>query len=998
MQIEHKIPLGFVGKGGIRAAVIAHSVSAVSGKPIVTFLIDFPRFILPEFNTHRCLIGSTELTFDLPSGSSSGGKRTDKRAHYLTLENFYRKWSKGSLEHTTPRLRPLDFSSFDLDLVYTAKELSTIFDVSVSNIRTACRKGTLKSLNPIKLRNADFKILGSDFKTFREMECKRTYNLQPRLKVMRLRSYNEKTKKVEHTKVTDCWYVGERETLKVTTETGETLTGTLDHLVLTDKGWKELKDVTTQDSLIKTCREVEVKKDPQRLKRIDGQWVQTWNRKTLPILTKQQGKKCYTCQEVKPLEIHHVVPVHVDNSKAFDIDNVIAVCEYCHKNVHHKTQGWQEGIELSTKLTKIVSITLTGVQKVYDLSVESEFHNFFANGLVVHNCLSRNGASSRAIPVAKSIEAIQNHSYMPIHFGQNKAGMTADNEVDKDTKRMAKFEWDIAASNAIGSARKLDNFKIHKQVTNRVLEPFSYMRMVVTATEWDNFFWLRLHEDADPHINELARVMLFALQESVPTTLQHGDYHVPFFGEGYWTPAIEARYGVTTQQAIEHSMSCCAQTSYRKLDMSSEKTQDIVAKLFGGSRSHCFSSDTEVLTLEGFKLFKDITPDDLVADVDINTCQVVGFVKPLDYIQGKHTGVMFEVNSHDLDFKVTSNHTMLGHALKTMVERHNIPSYKPFKFTDKAHTRSPKDFMFECPFKLPTAPVPSSEGLELDPLGQLIGMYIGDGCKDKRQMRFHFKKTRKVQYLQNILNKLGLDYTVKQGCKIKETVRIAVRANPLLEVIFQTCGTSSSTKRIGVWDINLYPSIFDGLKNSDGSVTGKTWSYSTTSEELNQDFLSYAPLAGLTASSNKMQKGTYKIMIKTTNFGLINDSRMIQTKVKVLNVVDEPIYCLTMPSGALITRRNGKTLVTGNSSPAEHIASPMAVPTLSLTPKEYLIADYIQVMPEATHLDRQGNFWSNNFKHWSQYRDSIEGNVKTSGFDYDQDVGTCEVSDMFEGI
>ena len=139
-------------------------------------------------------------------------------------------------------------------------------------------------------------------------------------------------------------------------------------------------------------------------------------------------------------------------------------------------------------------------------------------------------------------------------------------------------------------------------------------------------------------------------------------------------------------------------------------------------------------------------------------------------------------------------------------------------------------------------------------------------------------------------------------------------------------------------------------------------------------------------------------MIKTTNFGLINDSRMPQTKVKVVQVFEEPVYCLTMPSGALITRRNGKTLVTGNSSPAEHIASPMAVPMLSLIPSEYLIADYIQVMPEATHLDRHGNFWSNNFKHWSQYRDSIEGNVKTSGFDYEQAVGTCEVSDMFESI
>lgn len=646
----------------------------------------------------------------------------------------------------------------------------------------------------------------------------------------------------------------------------------------------------------------------------------------------------------------------------------------------------------------VISRSVSAVSGKEIVTFLIDFPRFILPEFNTHRALSKNGASSRAIPIAKSIKTIESNPFTPIHFGQNKSGMTADTEVDEHSKKHAQDVWSTARKQASVIAEDLHRFGIHKQVTNRVLEPFSYMRMVVTATEWDNFFWLRLHEDADPHINELARVMLFALQESVPTALQHGDYHVPFFGNGCWTPEIEARYGVTAKDAIEHSMSCCAQTSYRKLDMSAEKTADIVAKLFGGSRSHCFSSDTEVLTLEGFKLFKDITPDDLVADVDIITCKVVGFVKPIDYIEGKHTGSMFEVNSHDLDFKVTSNHEMLGHALKTMVERHNTPVYKPFKFTDEAHTKSPKGFMFECPFKLPTAPISSSEGLELDPLGQLIGMYIGDGSKSRRQMRFHFKKTRKIVYLQNVLNKLGLAYEVKQGDVLKGTMRIAIKAHPLLDTIFKTCGTSCGTKCIGAWDINLYRSIFDGLKNSDGSITRKTWGYSTTSERLNQDFLSFASLAGLTASSNKMQKGSYKIRVKTTNFGLINDSRMPQTKVKVVQVFEEPVYCLTMPSGALITRRNGKTLVTGNSSPSEHIASPMAIPMLNHIPKEYLIADYITAMPEATHVDRNGHFWSNNFKHWSQYRDSIEGNVKTHGFDYEQDVGTCEVSNMFAEV
>lgn len=301
-----------------------------------------------------------------------------------------------------------------------------------------------------------------------------------------------------------------------------------------------------------------------------------------------------------------------------------------------------------------------------------DFPRFILPEFNTHRAISKNGASSRAIPVSKVIERVTYHPVVPIHFGLNKAGMTAEQEVDEHSQKRAKVVWSTIRKQAIYACEELNSLNIHKQVTNRLIEPFSYMRMVVTATELDNFFWLRLHEHADPHINELARVMLFALQESVPTPLNHGEYHVPFFCSGHWLPEMEDHYGVTAQQAIEHSMSCCAQTSYRKLDMSTEKTEDIIKKLFGGDRQH--------------------------------------------------------------------------------------------------------------------------------------------------------------------------------------------------------------------------------------------------------------------------------------------------------------------------------------SSPSEHQATPMAVPTLSHIPKDYLVTDYIFTMPEATHLDRNGNFWSNNFKHWTQHRDSIEGNVKTEGFDYSQDVGTCEVSDMFAEV
>lgn len=584
MNIEHNIPKGYEGKGGIRAAILAKSVNVHQPelKPIVTFLIDFPRFILPEFNTHKCLVGATKLNFDLPRGT----RKSRKHSYSLSIETFHRKWVQGSTLHTTPSLKKVSLEVVEDNTIYTAKEISQLLGVSVSNIRTSCRAGRLAVENPLKKRNEDFKILGSTFKEFRLTKCVRTFPLREKLKKMFLRMYNPNTKSVEHTHVIDCWISGEKPTLKLTTTTGESITATEDHLILTDKGWKELQDITIEDSVITLKRGVEVKKEPSRLKNIGGKWTPAWNREILPKLAKAQNHQCHTCQEVKPLEVHHVIPVHVDKSRAFDLSNVIAVCKKCHRSVHHKKKEWQEGTPLQAIFTKVSSIEPAGIQVVYDVSVSSPHHNFSANNIIVHNCLEKNGASSRAIPVAKQIERVYDNPVIPIHFGKNQAGMVAESEVEADVLRMARFEWESAASSAVKAAKILDNFKIHKQVVNRLLEPFSMMRMVVTGTEWDNFFWLRLHKDADPHIAELARVMLHAYQQTKAMELNEECWHVPFFGYGYWSNYHLLEYGITAQEAINHSMSCCAQTSYRKLDMSEGKAEDIISKLFGGDRNH----------------------------------------------------------------------------------------------------------------------------------------------------------------------------------------------------------------------------------------------------------------------------------------------------------------------------------------------------------------------------------------------------------------------------
>ncbi|CAB3775107.1 hypothetical protein LMG29542_08489 [Paraburkholderia humisilvae] len=118
------------------------------------------------------------------------------------------------------------------------------------------------------------------------------------------------------------------------------------------------------------------------------------------------------------------------------------------------------------------------------------------------------------------IEQIRNNLAGPTHWGLNESGMLAGQEVE-DLLR-AKTLWREAAENAITVAEKMMELCLHKQVVNRILEPFSTISAVVTATEWSNWYELRDHEDAQPEIRDLAQAMRQAVSRSSPREVGSG--------------------------------------------------------------------------------------------------------------------------------------------------------------------------------------------------------------------------------------------------------------------------------------------------------------------------------------------------------------------------------------------------------------------------------------------------------------------------------------------
>lgn len=144
-----------------------------------------------------------------------------------------------------------------------------------------------------------------------------------------------------------------------------------------------------------------------------------------------------------------------------------------------------------------------------------------------HRNFSRNSASSRAIPVERTIQRVLNDPFVPTYWGANQKGMQADREIDEVHALEARARWMMARDKAVSEAKNLLELGVHKQLANRLLEPFMWTTVIVTATEWANFYALRRHKDAQPEIREVANLMWRAQMASKPRVLGLGDAHLP---------------------------------------------------------------------------------------------------------------------------------------------------------------------------------------------------------------------------------------------------------------------------------------------------------------------------------------------------------------------------------------------------------------------------------------------------------------------------------------
>lgn len=235
------------------------------------------------------------------------------------------------------------------------------------------------------------------------------------------------------------------------------------------------------------------------------------------------------------------------------------------------------------------SISPSGVRMT---TMEIEYPRFILAELNTHRMLSKNSASSRAIPVKAMHEHIRANTAGPVYWGINQPGMKAKEEVTGADLTWVKYIWAKARDAAIGFSQDLADLNIHKQITNRITEPWMIMKTVISGTEWANFWWLRDHPDAQPEIRELAYKMHEVYKASVPQPLNPGEWHVPYVNTYRDTHTGVLHYldagdhYITAEQARIISASCCAQVSYRKSDDSYAKAQKVYAMLIESEPAH----------------------------------------------------------------------------------------------------------------------------------------------------------------------------------------------------------------------------------------------------------------------------------------------------------------------------------------------------------------------------------------------------------------------------
>lgn len=217
---------------------------------------------------------------------------------------------------------------------------------------------------------------------------------------------------------------------------------------------------------------------------------------------------------------------------------------------------------------KVIAASI-GPNDIPLFSVQATYPRFIHSELMTHRAFSRNAASSRAIPWHRMEEMIMDNPVIPLSFGREQGSMQTGEALQGHELKIATSIWLDARDVAVRQASKLAELGVHKSICNRLTEPFMWITTLITATDWKNFFRLRVHKDAEIHFQHIASMIKQAINESEPQRLEAGEWHLPYIlpGEGEQIADIDRTKKISAAR--------CARLSYLTHDGKRQIQKDL---------------------------------------------------------------------------------------------------------------------------------------------------------------------------------------------------------------------------------------------------------------------------------------------------------------------------------------------------------------------------------------------------------------------------------------
>lgn len=319
----------------------------------------------------------------------------------------------------------------------------------------------------------------------------------------------------------------------------------------------------------------------------------------------------------------------------------------------------------------------------------------------------------------------------------------------------------------------------------------------------------------------------------------------------------------------------------------------------------CFDNKTEILTPKGWKKFANLDSDDKVAQYD--TSGEISFVKPLNKIEQDFNGDLYHFSNSRHDFAVTGDHRIIyrenGHLKESLAKDFNPSCLKSYIVSGRG----------------------TGNKNELSWLDRFRIAFQADGCfafpkreyKDSIPVTFDFSKERKKERLREILKNLGWEYTERKGNKATENIKektifyLRIPKEINLTKDFSWVDVSNYSY-LGARDFIHEITQWDGHSRTDT----EGYRYDTTNSKCADIVQAIGVLTGWrtnTGVQTDNRKDTYKNVYRVY-IDPKKDYDNCGSKANTLKLLpyQGKVYCVTVPSGMIVVRRNGKTVISGN--------------------------------------------------------------------------------------